>query len=1016
MKQIFQISFLLVSMLLPNLAMSQKTQIYTDPHELYEQGVDLFSKHQYGPSIRVFEKYLKVKDAEPLLLQKAELYILMNEVKLERKNAHRDLMEYLREQPQNNTTNLATFTLADYYFKKEKYRSAARWFDKVDVSNLPKDMWDEANFKMAYSFFKDDEYDKAKPVFDKIRTQDGQYFIESNYYYGYICYIQKEYDKALRAFEKIRGKGPQIMELYIGQIYYGQKAYKMALEQAKEHKEGKYNKEYTLLIAKSYFQLEEYNKALESFKEYGLNTDDLLVDEIWQMAYSYYHAGDYETAHPIYVKISNEDNALGQLVNYQLGECFLKLDMKQNAFYAFGVAKEMSFNAEIKEIAHFNYAKLAFELGQNQVAMNTTQDFIESYPKSEFRDPAQGMLAEMFLNLKNYTQAVKVLEQIQTFNPQTKSVYQRITYIRGEQLYMDRNNDLSSTFFEKSLRFTPDALLAAQSHFWLGEINYNKKKYASAIKQYNLFLNGGQAKNSKYYHDAYYAMGYSYYMMKNYPLALNYFKQYNAKATLVENRRKYADNALRLGDVYYRLNKIDEAISSYGYVGSRNLPGADYALFQQAHLYGINDEYTQKIVTLQRIESAYSKSPYYERALFSIATTYFENLHETDRAINYYNKLVNTGIRSELIADTYFRLALIYYSKTMNEKAVDYCEKAIKEYPRTQASNSAMKLRTQILKNQGRTEDILALEGIAMTTKDSLVYATALEQYRKGELQKASKAFSDYLDNFPEGFFVLQANYYKGQSLIKQDKDEEALPYLRFVANQKKNEYSDYSLSELAKYHFNKKNYDLALPYYARLDSITDDREAYVNALMGQIRCHYQLKNYDAGKEIGKRILATEKISKFYVLETNLLMGKMALEQGNYLTAQYHFGYVSKESKGEMGAEALYLSAVSSFKQDELDETEEKIFQLDDEFTAYEYWVVKGYILFSDVYLAKGDYFQARATLNTILDNYKDGERAIIEECEAKLKHIDELEKGESQEMNNEGTEDGNSGDSESED
>ena len=970
----------------------QKTQVYIDPHEVYENGVDLFNKKQYGASNETFERFLDMSSNEPLLIEKAKLYMLLNDVKLERRNSHSELAKYLRSEQESNMTNLATFTLACYYFDQEKYRQAARWFDKVDVSNIPKDEWDETNFKMAYSFFKDNEYDKSKPLFRKISVQDGKYFVEANYYLGYIYYLEKNYESALKSFEKIKDKGPEIMDLYIAHIYYAQNAYQMALSQSQSRQDGKYGKDFTLIIAKSYFQLEQFDKALESFKKYGTDTEGLSSEEIWQMAFSYYQNKEYETAHPIYVKVASENNALGQLANYQLGECFLKLDMKQNAFYAFGIAKEKDFNQEIKEVAHFNYAKLAFELGQNNVAMTTTQDFISGYPNSEYRDAAQGMLAEMFLNLKNYTQAVKVLDEIQKFNAQTKSVYQRITYLRGEQLFLDRDFNMSSTYFRKSLKFTPDDLLEAQAHFWLGEINYNLKLYDEAIKEYNLFLNNSKSKKSRYYTDVYYALGYSHYLKGSFTTALNYFKQYNEKGSLVDDRNKYADNALRLGDVYYQLNKLTSAISSYSYVSSRNLPGSDYALFQQSHLYGLQDKHELKIATLKKIESNYNKSEYYERSLFAIAATYFENLGQATSAINYYNKLINTGERSNLIAESYLRLGLIYYSQGLNDRAIEYCERTIREYDRTESAHQASQLRTQILRNTGRTDEIMAIQGIERTTKDSLVYDAGLRQYRTGEFNKASKVFSEYIENFPDGFFIVQANYYKAQCLISMEKIEESLPFLRFVANQPKNEYSDYTLQSLGDYHFKKASYNLAVPYYAKLDSITDDRETYILSLMGQIRCHYELKNYDEGKDIGTRILSSEKISKIYILETNLIMGKIQYEQGNHRTAQFHFDYVAKESPGAMGAEAKYLSAYSAYEQGNMDDAEEKVFALQDQFPSYEYWVVKGFILLSDLYVAKEDYFLARATLSTILDNYKDGEQVIIDECNSKLKRLDELE------------------------
>ena len=100
----------------------QKTQVYIDPHEVYENGVDLFNKKQYGASNETFERFLDMPSNEPLLIEKAKLYMLLNDVKLDRRNSHSELAKYLRSEQESNMTNLATFTLACYYFDHEKYR------------------------------------------------------------------------------------------------------------------------------------------------------------------------------------------------------------------------------------------------------------------------------------------------------------------------------------------------------------------------------------------------------------------------------------------------------------------------------------------------------------------------------------------------------------------------------------------------------------------------------------------------------------------------------------------------------------------------------------------------------------------------------------------------------------------------------------------------------------------------------------------------------------------------------
>src|SRR6202000_1506703 len=46
-------------------------------------------------------------------------------------------------------------------------------------------------------------------------------------------------------------------------------------------------------------------------------------------------------------------------------------------------------------------------------------------------------------------------------------------------------------------------------------------------------------------------------------------------------------------------------------------------------------------------------------------------------------------------------------------------------------------------------------------------------------------------------------------------------------------------------------------------------------------------------------------------------------------------------------------------------------FEMNTDFSNYEYWVAKAFILLADNYVKLKDNFQAKATLQSIIDNYK---------------------------------------------
>lgn len=60
----------------------------------------------------------------------------------------------LDKHPENALNNLVYFELGNYYFDNNKFKRAAGYYAKTDISGLSEEKTDEMNFKMGYSFLK----------------------------------------------------------------------------------------------------------------------------------------------------------------------------------------------------------------------------------------------------------------------------------------------------------------------------------------------------------------------------------------------------------------------------------------------------------------------------------------------------------------------------------------------------------------------------------------------------------------------------------------------------------------------------------------------------------------------------------------------------------------------------------------------------------------------------------------------------------------------------------------------
>jgi predicted negative regulator of RcsB-dependent stress response len=90
-----------------------------------------------------------------------------------------------------------------------------------------------------------------------------------------------------------------------------------------------------------------------------------------------------------------------------------------------------------------------------------------------------------------------------------------------------------------------------------------------------------------------------------------------------------------------------------------------------------------------------------------------------------------------------------------------------------------------------------------------------------------------------------------------------------------------------------------------------------------------------------------------------------------------------------MGAEAKYQLAYLHFLAEDLDSCETTIYELSEKYYS-DYFIAKGFILLSDIYFEKENYFQSKATLQSIVDNYQ-GED-LVNICKQKISDIEVLE------------------------
>jgi TolA-binding protein len=984
-------------------AVGQQSAIYHDFDSDYKKGLELFQKEKYAAAQKMFEKQVSRYSGQVSEIKiNSEYYNAICAAELFHKNAEDLLVGFLDKYPESNKAGSVRFYLGNFQHRRKKYKEAIKWYELVDAYDLSSDELAEYYYKLGYSYFEQDRFNDASRMFFEIKDIDTKYSIPANYYFSHIAYLDNKLETAFNGFVKLEQDanfGP-VVPFYIAQIYFLQGKYDDVVRYAppllNAESNVKRSNEIAKLVGESYFKLNNYHKAIPYLEIYRKSVGVISREDAYQLGFSYYMKGEENQAIEYFQSLVRQEDSLAQNAFYVMGAAYMRVNNKNFARSAFRSASKLDFDKQIKEDALFNYAKLSYELSNNpfQEAIEAFHNYIKEFPNTERTDDAYKYLLNVFLTTKNYKEAITAIESIGKKTKDLEYAYQKVSYYRGIDLYNIRNFSAAVAHFEKAITYPLDKNITAQAYYWKAEALFNQRKYDDAIGTYKTFLFEPGAAAQEEYFTANYNLGYAYFKKKDYPVAISWFRKY-VGISPIEDNKKHNDALLRIADSYFISKDYENASDYYDRAAKIQMLQTDYALFQKALCLGLLGKHQAKIPVLETIIQKFSNSYYAIDAKFETGNTYFA-IGDNANAITFYNKLIKDHPNSSLVSKAYIRLGLINFNSNEDEKALSYYKKVISEFPGTPESHEALSGVRNILVAAGRAEEYsqlvssLSFANVSKASLDSTYYESAEGFYMKGDCNTAIHNFENYIEKFPEGIFMLHANFYLGECYLKNKELDKALKAYQLITDKPTNLFSEKSLVKTSSIQYSQKKYEQAKDSYLKLEKIAEFSSNLLDARIGVMRSSYHNNQLELAKDYAEKLFFMENVTQQVINEANLIIGKYSLQSNQPSVALSKFKMVKESAKDELGAEASYHVAYIRYAQEQYKDSEKAIFEMSDRFSAYDYWVAKAFILLADNYIALNDNFQAKHTLQSIIDNYEGDELKKI--AQQKLDKIIEQE------------------------
>lgn len=1012
MKNVAVIVLLLVSAA----AKAQKPVYFFDKSLLYREAVDLYDHEKYVPAKEKFEQFIDQEtDSQNALRINSEYYAGICALYLNHQDAEYLLEKFVQQHPDSPWKGRAYYELATVNYRKKAFKKALEWFGKVDEQELSAEDKIEFRYKRGHSYFETEDYKNARQDFFEIKNEESEFQKPAIYYYSHIAYMQDDLQTALEGFQKLT-KDPSfspIVPYYITQIYYKQKkydellAYAPAVLDSAKTQSTKRVPEIARLIGDAYFIKQQYAEAIPYLEQFqnGAEKSTITREDNYQLGYAYYRTGAYQKAVDEFAGCSGEKDELFQLATYNLGDCYLKLGKKEYARNAFAEAANMDFNRDIQEDALFNYSKLAFELSYNPFheAITAFEDYLEKYPNSPRRDEAYEFLLNVYMKTRNYDKALASLDKIKNKDNRVKEAYQLVAYNRGVELFQAEEYAKAEGYFDKVSTYPVNPLLNSEAKFWKAEMAYRSRDYTKAIQRYNAFLNEQGSIQSEYYGLANYGMGYSYFklayeednreqMNALYANANTAFRKY-ADGAGTKDPRKVNDCNLRVADCFYVTKSYAQAIQYYDRVADNAEGMRDYAMFQKGMCYGYDGQPDKKAWVLKSLLTEIPDSKFEVDAKYEVAKTYLgqERLGE---AKTYYNDILKNHATSPYLKRALSDLCLVYVKENNESMVRETWNRLYTEYPNDPILADAVAVvRTMLIEDAQFQNQIRNIKYVNISNEDieSEVYEKASAFAIQGDCPKAIEKLTNYLRTYQPAYYAVEANYFLANCYFDNNDMDKALECFNYVTSQALSDYTEESYRVAATINYNKKNYQAALDDYTQLEQVAVLKNNIAEAQIGIMRCHYFMNQFVYALEYTNKVIANTLTPEEIRTTAILWRGNIKLANEDYAMANADFKDVIKRG-GYQAAEAKYKIALILFKQQEYKKAETEIFQLIEKYSAFEEWKFRGFLLLSDVYVGMKDYFQARATLNAILDQVE--LQWVRDEASAKLAELDAIEAG----------------------
>ncbi len=530
------------------------------------------------------------------------------------KQALQTFRQFLSTYPVHEDVQLATYLLANSYFKQEIYVQAIPIYQNILMKYKYSDVSDAAlaALEMAY-------------------------------------YIPKQYEQLISTthyiLKVLAANFPPSKSIWRSLSYF--------------------------YLAEAYYHMGMFSQAADQYKKITDNFSDSPVLN-WArlgLSYSYFELGKYDKAKRTAKDLAEAEDVDPKLVTY--ATLMQAHSLFNNRKYEDAIVKYEDFarnNPKMKEAgdAYFYAGQAYYQLEYYANAIDAWNKVVTYYKKSEKAPEAAYKMADTFFKAQQYDKAIAAYQMLKQW-PEEDNPYHKDIQLHVAQCYYNaKQDDMAIAAYKKFINEYPEDPKVKDAIEGIQLSYYRKGASADAVPQLMEFVT--KFPNSRLAIDALYRVGEIYYQEKNLKQCVAAFQQLIAdypESSLLPNAQYYiaiCDDAA--GDK-------DKALRSYR-AFIRNFPDHELVVdvrFRLATGYFNKEEYDKAIEVYQEIVDLHAKSDYAPNALYNIALCY-KKMKKWRQAIEEYTEFYKKFPDDSKAKDALLQIANTYRDEKRYPSAI----------------------------------------------------------------------------------------------------------------------------------------------------------------------------------------------------------------------------------------------------------------------------------------------------------------------------------------------------------